>query len=253
MKFRTIKRLMFLKRARHRRGHGIHSPFLFHLITTVVENKQSFPEYALLKKLKKAVQNEITQGGDFSFDEIYRLFNLAPSNPKKLIKKVEMPTRYTRVIFRLIREFKPGLIINYGPSFGLGLALTALSKTDSQVVQVFNHDLFEPICSKILGDTGIQNICYCLHDSEPLVNPGFVTVNYPGSPEMATSVVEKILMMHDDDCVLIIRGIHESKGMRQLWKKVMAAPQVRVSLDLFEIGIVLFRKGLQKENFIHLF
>src|SRR5665647_1899157 len=102
MKFRTIRRLIYLKRARHRRGHGIHSPFLFRLITTVVESRQGLPEYKVLKRLKVKVVNLLSEFSDQSLRTVYHQFGLPLSNPRKLYRKVELPYRYGNIVFRLI-------------------------------------------------------------------------------------------------------------------------------------------------------
>jgi hypothetical protein len=49
---------------------------------------------------------------------------------------------------------------------------------------------------------------------------------------------------------VIIRGIHESNRMESIWKDLIKNSRVRVSLDLFEIGIAIFSEKLQKEDFV---
>jgi hypothetical protein len=49
---------------------------------------------------------------------------------------------------------------------------------------------------------------------------------------------------------MIIRGIHRSAEMENIWQEVIKEKKVKVSLDLYEIGILLFRKKLQKQHFI---
>lgn len=244
---------MYLKRARHRRGHGIHSPFLFHLITTVVEEKRKLPEYKLIGKLKNNAINLLDHSSDKTFNNVYLQFNLAPSNPHHLYRKVELPLRYGKVVFRLIREFKPSVIVNYGPTFGVNLALMALARNESIVYQLADEPAYETMSRELLKDSAISNIYFFHEDPVSTLIPAFVNVNYPGNPGMSRNVIRKIVEKHDADQVLIIRGIHESLEMETNWQEVTESENVRVSLDLFEIGIVLFRKGLQKENFIHFF
>jgi hypothetical protein len=253
MKFRTIRRFMYLKRARHRRGHGIHSPFLFHLITEVVEDKRKLPEYEFVKKLKNKAIQLLDNCSDASFTNVYQQFNLALSNPHQLYKKVELPFRYAKVVFRLIREFKPSVIANYGPTFGVNLALMAIADNNSIVYQLINDASCNTISKELLNDSAISNIRFFHEDSVLTSSPEFIYVNYPGNPGRSRSVIQIILENHGADDVLIIRGIHESAEMEIYWMEVIESGSVHVSLDLFEIGIVLFRKGLQKENFIHRF
>ena len=253
MKFRTISRIVYLKKARHRRGHGIHSPFLFHLITTVLENKRSQPEYKILKDLKNKALNFLSEFSDQSLSTVYHQFNLPSSNPRRLYRKVELPIRYGKVVFRLIREFKPSSVINYGPTFGANLTLLALANNDRPVFQLSDDPAFELVSKKMLNDSAITNVSFSNENSAQLIDSEFIIINSSTNHDQTRNLIQKRLSIHGDDDVLIIRGIHESKEMAVIWKELIASENVRVSLDLFEIGIALFRKGLQKENFIQRF
>lgn len=242
-----------MKRARHRRGHGIHSPFLFRLITEVVENRTRLPEYRIFKSLKDNVLNLLDDYSEPSLSTVYHQFNLPPSNPHRLYRKVELPLRYGKVVFRLIREFKPSSAINYGPALGANLAVMAMANNDGTVYQLINDQTYELVSKELLKVLAISNVRFFYEDAAPSVNPEFIMINYPGNPDKSRNVVQKCLGLHGEDDVLIIRGIHESKAMESIWQEVISIESVRVSLDLFEIGILLFRKGLQKENFIQRF
>ena len=250
MKFRTISRLIYLKKARHRHGHGIHSPFLFRLITTVIENRQALPEYKVLKYLKVKVVNLLSEFSDQSLSTIYHQYNLPNSNPRKLYRKVELPYRYGKVVFRLIRELNPASVINYGPTFGANLAIMAMENTNRIVCQEINNPIYELLSNNLLKDLSLTNIQFFDDKSVPSINSEFIVLNYADNPDQSRRVIQKKLMMPGDNDILIIRGIHESPEMESIWQELTASESVRVSLDLFEIGIVLFQKGLQKENFV---
>ncbi|MFY8189892.1 MAG: class I SAM-dependent methyltransferase, partial [Bacteroidia bacterium] len=52
-----------------------------------------------------------------------------------------------------------------------------------------------------------------------------------------------------NDSLLIFDDIYWSKGMTNAWEEIKADPMVKVSVDLFFIGLVFFRKEQVKENF----
>ncbi|HZK94477.1 MAG TPA: hypothetical protein VFC67_09735 [Prolixibacteraceae bacterium] len=253
MKFRTIRRIIYLKKARHRRGHGIHSPFLFHLITEVVENRTRLPEYEIFKSLKNNVLDLLGGFSGPSLSNIYHQFNIPFSNPHRLYRKVELPLQYSKVVFRLLREFKPSSVIYYGPSLGASLAIIAMANSDNHIYQLINDAACELVSRELLKDSAISNVHFFQENEVPSVDHEFVIINYPGNPVVSQNMAQKCLHVHGDDDVLIIRGIHESKEMEVIWRELIASESVRVSLDLFEIGITLFRKGLQKESFIQRF
>ena len=51
--------------------------------------------------------------------------------------------------------------------------------------------------------------------------------------------------------VVIIRSIHESKTQTIEWEKIHSQPEVRLSIDLFKIGLLFFRDDFKvKQHFI---
>ena len=242
-----------MKKARHHRGHGIHSPFLFRLITEVVENRTSLPEYKIFKGLKSYVLDLLDGFSEPSLSNIYHQFKVPSSNPHQLYRKIELPLRYSKVVFRLIREFKPSSVVYYGPSLGASLVIIAMANNDNHIYQFINDAACELVSKELLKDSAISNVHFFQENEVPSVDHEFVVINYPGNPVVSQNMAQKCLHVHGDDDVLIIRGIHESKEMEVIWRELIASESVRVSLDLFEIGIALFRKGLQKENFIQRF
>jgi hypothetical protein len=49
--------------------------------------------------------------------------------------------------------------------------------------------------------------------------------------------------------MLIFDDIYWSEGMKEAWAAIKAHPDVTVTVDLFWIGLVFFRKGQVKEDF----
>jgi predicted O-methyltransferase YrrM len=49
--------------------------------------------------------------------------------------------------------------------------------------------------------------------------------------------------------VFIVDDIHWSPGMEAAWEEIKAMPEVTVTLDLFFMGLVFFRKGQAREHF----
>jgi hypothetical protein len=52
-----------------------------------------------------------------------------------------------------------------------------------------------------------------------------------------------------DRSLLIIKDIYRNEGLKEAWKEIKANEQVAITVDLFWIGLVYFRKGQAKEHF----
>ena len=256
MKFRTLSRINYFKRARHHGGHGIHSPFLFHLITAVIEDKLRYPEYETFRILNLSVLHIRSNHPGIRFFKINHPRRLSLTKSDTIYDEVDLPMSFGKLVFRLIREFQPATLIHFGPSLGINLAIMAIARTNDQVpiYQIADDTEYKLFNDELLKGSGISNITFLPVNSElPVYHPEFMVINYPDNPEKT----ENIMMQYRDNPggngVVIIRGIHQSLQMEVVWKKLIAHQSVRVSLDLFEIGIALFRKGLQKEDFIYRF
>ncbi len=249
MKFRTISRINYIKRARHRRGFGIHSPFLFRLITTVVEGKRNNPEYKNFKQLKKEAIDLLKGTMVPELESLFLQYNLSVSKSGNLYRKIELPLRYSKAVFRLIQYFQPENIFYFGPTLGVNLLIASQANPKSTVYHIDEDTKFQSFASELITKYNELSIKYLCEDPPPLVKAEFCFVNCPFDPVLSGKIVHKRINEHGIDDVLIIRGIHESKEMEDCWLGLTASTEVRVTLDLFEIGIALFRKGLQKENF----
>ena len=220
MKFRTISRLIYLKRARHRGGHGIHSPFLFRLITAVIEDKQNYPEYQKLKEIHNQTLKLLTACTDPTLNIICNRFNINSSKSKRVLKKTEFPARFIKLIFRLIREFKPASVCHYGPTLGVNLSLIALANKDIPVYQIFDDPEYDLLTENLRKDPLYSNILSINESQESSTPPPFTIINYPHDPPYSRKMIHTCIAQPCGDGVLIIRGIHESQAMYNLWKEI---------------------------------
>ena len=56
--------------------------------------------------------------------------------------------------------------------------------------------------------------------------------------------------MADDSSVFIISDIYATSEMKEAWAEIKNHERVRVTVDLFCLGIVFFRKEQAKEHFL---
>lgn len=53
-----------------------------------------------------------------------------------------------------------------------------------------------------------------------------------------------------DNAICVFYDIHASSERRESWKKLLSDRRVRITFDLYEVGIVLLRKDRIKQNYI---
>ncbi len=246
MNYRFRKKLAYFLKARHRHGHSIHSPFLFRLITEVMENNGNYSAYPLLKAANENVRNMLR----ILDMKSYRLENMAEHgyNVKDIKEMHQLPERFDRLLFRLVNEFRPRDIAFYGSTFGVTLLALALAdrriKLDAQV----ENDHYRSFCRRLVEVYEVNNVSLT-----PVANvtaSEFVVVQNPLDPGYCDNILASVVADPSYEGVIVLCGIHTSAEMEAVWNRYKKDPVVRVALDLFEIGILVCRKGLQKEEFV---
>jgi predicted O-methyltransferase YrrM len=61
---------------------------------------------------------------------------------------------------------------------------------------------------------------------------------------------ELLLPSITNDSVWIFDDIHWSKDMEEAWEIIKNHPKVKVTIDIFQCGIVFFRTEQEKEHFV---
>lgn len=86
-----------------------------------------------------------------------------------------------------------------------------------------------------------------LADILPLLPPrflAFVDGNHHNKPTV--DYVGKLVERAGGEGIIIMDDIYWSVGMQKAWKEIIAWPEIRVSIDLFHMGVLLLREDLPK-------
>ena len=96
------------------------------------------------------------------------------------------------------------------------------------------------------------------HIHSPFVFTLYTKVIRGGQPEALKElgieriepVVERKLPPKDTTVMYEIIGIHKSKQTDAFWNTICGHPDVTLTIDLYDKGLVFYREGMEKQNFI---
>lgn len=58
------------------------------------------------------------------------------------------------------------------------------------------------------------------------------------------------LVFNDDDCIMVVDGIHENKKNEDDWNRLCEDGNVSLSIDCWCFGLVFVMRRLKKEHFV---
>lgn len=125
------KYLRYYLKAANGRGHGVHSPFVYDLVRNVLMDRKPYEGYAGVEELKKRLMR------DDSFVEVEDLGagsaggTLHKRKIADIARLAAKPARLGRLLFRLVKHYRPRAVVELGTSLGLSSAYLAAGMAEA--------------------------------------------------------------------------------------------------------------------------
>lgn len=182
-------------RFRANNRHGIHSPFVYKLIDTVIYDYHD-------QKVYREIEN-----------------TLQKQHPDKHMIKT-MPLKVYKLLYRFAVYFKPKRVV--------------IADDKDYIIEFVIKQANPEVQSISLAAYGIRSADMILADALKQSPANYLT-------EIMSSV--------HDDTVIIFTNLHRNVSAKQSWEQLKLNQQVRVTIDLYFIGLVFFKTGMSKEDF----
>ncbi len=241
--------MLYWWRASNSKGHGVHSPFVFSFITGVLNDKRFFYSYQTIEYLRERLQNDETLLTVEDFGAGSRIHTHTQRSIKAIATSSLKPKKYSQLLFRMVNYFKPATILELGTSLGITTAYLASGKADAQVITMEGAKAVATIAQrnfKLLRLKNIQLITGNFDDTLPsllaqlpAIDFAFIDGNHRLKPTLR--YFNQLLPKVHEHSLLVFDDIHWSREMEQAWNLIKAHEKVRLTIDLFFIGIVFFR------------
>jgi hypothetical protein len=151
---------------------------------------------------------------DFRAKKVYNEVEKLRSNNKTgNLPKVD------QLLYRLVEDMKPGNLMVLGPVDGV--TKLYLQKAVAEI-------------NTNLDNSGRLDLVLIEADEK----------------EQILKYFEDCLPKVYDNTMLVLNGIYKNDSMKQAWQQIKLNPKVTVTVDLFWMGLVFFRSGQVKEDFL---
>lgn len=245
----------FRRISKPRGGHGIHSPFVYDLYTQVIDISRKESIFEDIETLRKKLLNNKTIAVKSSFGAGSIINSKTSLN--EIAKKASVSPYLGRLLFRLANYFKPKTIIELGTSLGISTLYLAAANNESKVYSIEGDSALTKIASENLNKLGVTNVSLITGDFDnelavlinKIENIGMVFIDGNHTEDATVKYFNLILEKTNHDSFIIFDDIRWSEGMRKAWQSICTDERVSISIDLFNCGIVFFRKGIVKQHF----
>ncbi|MBK8566613.1 MAG: class I SAM-dependent methyltransferase [Saprospiraceae bacterium] len=238
--------------------YNVHSPFVFAFTEAVLEDDRWYYAFSEVEALREFLlpdshQIEVTDLGAGS--------ELTPGKLRtigSLVKHSASRAFICQWLFRTVKHCKPKTMLELGTSLGIGTAYQAAAALNARIITIEGCPNVATYARKNMEMLKVKNVEQrlgrfedrlpaALHDLGQL-DYVFIDGNHRKEPTL--HYFEQCLANAHVGSVFVFDDIHWSVGMKEAWDTIRTHPRVTVSIDLFYIGIVFFRKeNKAKEHF----
>lgn len=241
--------------------HGVHSPFVFDLVTKCFYDKKNYPEYSILKNYRNSLlaNKNFIEVTDFGAGS--RVFKSNKRQVSQIAKTAGISRKRAELLFRITNYFKPSNILEIGTSLGLATSALSLGNPNAKISTLegcgntmsIPENLFQDLNFKFdVDNVNFINSEFSSYLKTATGNCDWQLIYFDGnhSKRATLDYFELLLPTITNDSVWIFDDIHWSIEMEQAWEIIKKHPKVTVTIDTFQWGIVFFRSEQEKEDFI---
>ncbi len=252
--FQFLAFLRFLRRATN--AHGVHSPFVYDLVTKCFYNSKKYPEYKALDTYRKKL---------FSNNNSIEVIDLGAGSKtmKGRTRKIRDIARHagsskkrSQLLFRMTKYFQSNAILELGTSLGMATAAMQLGNPNAKIITLEGCPNTASIARNQFKAHGWEDISVKVGDfteNLPLMkSESFDLILFDGNhqKEATLEYFRQLLPTAHNDSLWIFDDIHWSRDMEEAWEVIKTHPAVSVTIDTFQWGLVFFRKEQAKEHFV---
>jgi len=229
---------------KHRKGHGIHSPYLFEFVNGVVFNAHKWivpsevlREHRSLKNNSSLAAGEGRTVGSF-------------------VKWASVSEKKGKLLYRIVRWFAPEMLVELGTGLGISTLYLATGAPGTPLHSVEGNTDRAAFAAQLVSRNNLGPVSIHWGEMEekldeilPLL-PGryfaYVDGNHYYEPTLA--YLKSLIGRAGEEAIIVMDDIYWSRGMYRAWKELISWPEVTVSVDLFHTGILLLRKDLNRAH-----
>jgi predicted O-methyltransferase YrrM len=161
------------------------------------------------------------------------------------------------LLFRLVDYFQPKNIIELGTSLGITTCYLAKAARKSSIVTIEGNSNISSLAIEGFRKMGIENITcktgsferHFLSTLREFQQIDFIL--FDGNHRLAPTLqyFEDALPFAHENTFFAFDDIYWSNEMKLAWEAIKDHPQVSISIDIFDMGLIFFRKGHTKQHF----
>lgn len=254
--FRIKSYLRYLQKAKGLQG--LHSPFVYKLAEHVFYDERRYYSYSSIEsERRKLLQNRTEiEVADYGAGSVML------KSPRRKIAQIALNSlksrKYGQLLFRLTNRFQPRYVVEIGTSLGITTSYLAMANTKAEVITLEGCQHISAHAKQVFNNLALDNVTVKQGNFDetlpdvlsllPQVDMAFIDGNHKKEPTL--QYFDWLTAKCHNDSLVVVDDIYWSEDMGAAWAAIKKSPKVTVTVDLYGLGLVFFRKEQAKQDFV---
>ncbi len=237
--------------------HGVHSPFVYELIDNVIYDFDAKTEYLPIEQIRQQLLQSKAKVTVVDLGAGSHTNKSTIKEVREIAKNVLKSPRLAQLIFRLVAHFEPKNLIELGTCLGITSLYLQKANPSARLITIEGCREIANVATKNFEISEAENIKLLVGNFDEVLpevlktelQVDFIFIDGNHTEEATLRYFDWILPKAYDKTVVVFDDIYWSEGMKSAWRIIKQHPQVSITVDLFWIGLVFFKKDQVKEDF----
>jgi predicted O-methyltransferase YrrM len=238
--------------------HGAYSPFVSDLLQNVIYVKADYYSYKSVEKIREQL---LDSDKEISYLEYGASANSGKIHTKKIsdiVSSASKSPKYAQLLFRLVNYFQPKNILELGTSLGISALYMAKVNAVTPILTIEASKEIAAVAKNNFEQMQIKNINQTIGNFDEVL-PEIVSkysfldfVFFDGNHQKKATLnyFDICLKKAHENSIFVFDDINWSDEMTEAWEEIKNHKEVIITIDLFFMGLVFFKKGHPKQHFI---
>ncbi len=235
--------------------HGVHSPFVYNLVTKCFYDTYNFPAYKNILNYRNALLKTKTNIKVTDLGAGSRVLKHTQRPVSEMATNAGTTYKRAKLLHRLVRYFEFETILELGTSLGIATQAMHLANPKANITSIEGCSNISNFTKANFEKHNLNHITVITDNfdnaTKALASNKYDFIFFDGNHQKEATLryFETLLKTAHNDSVFIFDDIYWSKSMTEAWETIKQHPKVTVTIDTFFWGFVFFRTEQVKEHF----
>lgn len=238
----------------------VHSPFVATVIDKVIYGVKVPPNRERLENIRQSFLHNHRTISTSTYGAPSRVNRSSTRSIRQIAKSSLTPRSQAETLFRIVDYFRPDTMVELGTCLGVTSLYQYAGNPKANFHTVEGHPELYTEAKKLFDSipaSGLKAVKGRFTDVLPSILDDIKKVDYAfidgdHTKDGLKTYLELLLPRTHNASVIVLHDVHWSDEMSQAWNDLRKNPLVTVSIDLFHMGILFFRKEITKSVHINL-